>query len=561
LKRKLCLLLLAISLLALTGCQAMVDYYLARRFMVERMEAQPTRTPVRSTTPAPLPNPFNESADVNGAEPRLERMPAPAGGTMLDNKSGEWEETTYDEYAPLNDPGFISALTSPLSTFAADVDTAAYTNIRRMILHQEKITPDAVRIEEMINAFHYDDAMPAGEDPIAVTTQVAACPWNPGHLLLRVGLKARAIEKDNVPASNLVFLIDTSGSMNMPDKLPLVRRSFSLLVEQLGRADRVSIVTYAGNAQVVLEGVRGDEKAKLLAAIAELTAGGGTAGAKGIETAYEIAARYKAPGLNSRVILATDGDFNIGVNSESDLIRLIESKRGDGIFLTVLGYGYGNLKDNKMQALAEHGNGNATYIDTIHQARRALVEEMGATLVTIAKDVKLQVEFNPAVVEGYRLIGYESRRLNNEDFADDTKDGGEMGSGHGVTALYELIPAGAGELPASNLTYQKPAISDSGDYATVHVRYKRPDGDTSTEIVQAVGQDAYTDTPNADFNLSAAIAAFGQLLSGSEFAGAADERMILDLLQPLLAEDVGGRVVELSTLVRQSGGLYEQNRR
>ena len=471
-----------------------------------------------------------------------------------------WQQPNANEYSAIQENRFVSAATSPLSTFAADVDTAAYAAIRRMILRQEKITPDAVRLEEMINAFTYNDAVPTGSDPIAITTQVAPCPWNPDHLLLRVGLKAKAIEKENLPSSNLVFLIDTSGSMDMPDKLPLVQRSFSLLVEQLGPKDKVSIVTYAGNAQTLLEGVRGDEKAKLLAAIAELQAGGGTNGADGIRTAYELAERYKAPGLNSRVILATDGDFNIGVNSESELIRLIEGKRDNGVFLTVLGYGMGNYKDNKMQALAEHGNGNATYIDTIHQARRALVEEMGATLLTVAKDVKLQVEFNPAVVEGYRLLGYESRRLNDEDFADDTKDGGEMGSGHGVTALYELIPAGAGELASGNLTYQRPAMTDSTDYATVHVRYKEPDGDTSTEITQAVGKDAYTDEPNADFNLSAAIAAFGQMLSGSAYAGIADEQMVLELLQPLLAGDTGGRIVELSTLVRQSGGLYEQNR-
>jgi len=312
----------------------------------------------------------------------------------------------------------------------------------------------------------------------------------------------------------------------------------------------VSIVVYAGTDAVVLDGVRGDEKAKILEAIYELTAGGSTAGAAGISTAYEVAKKYTGEGINSRVILATDGDFNVGINSESDLIRLIESKRDDGIFLTVLGYGYGNLKDNKLEALAKNGNGNATYVDTIHQARRALVEEMGATLHTVAKDVKIQVEFNPAVVEAYRLIGYEHRRLAAEDFADDTKDGGEMGAGHCVTALYELVPAGAETVPVIPLTYQQSTATDSTDYATVHVRYKQPLGDVSTEIARTVEAKDYTGAPDADFQLATAVAAFGQMISGSKFAGSADQRMVLDMLQPLLSGDAGGRIVELYDLVR-----------
>lgn len=482
----------------------------------------------------------------------------PGSMVTIDYSGMPVPETSYDEYALLADPGYTSTRTSPLSTFAADVDTAAYANIRRMILAQQRIQPDAVRIEEMINAFSYSDPAPEGDDPIAIHTQVAACPWNDAHQLLRINLKTSAIEADELPASNLVFLIDTSGSMDDPNKLPLVQRSFSLLVEQLSAQDRVSIVTYAGSSQVVLDGVSGDDQATILSAIAELTAGGGTHGADGIETAYALAAKYNQPGINSRVILATDGDFNIGVNSESELTRLIEEKRETGVFLTVLGFGYGNLKDNTLQALADHGNGNAAYIDTIHEARRALVEELGATLVTVAKDIKLQVEFNPSQVEGYRLIGYENRRLNDEDFADDTKDGGEMGAGHSVTALYELIPAGSGEMTDIPLTYQKTADSDSDDYATVHVRYKEPDGDTSTELSQAVGQQAYTQTPDNDFTLSAAIAAFGQLLMGSDYAGTADEQMILEMIQPLLSADTSGRIVELSTLVRRSAGLYSE---
>ncbi len=461
-----------------------------------------------------------------------------------------------DEYPALSETGFAVALTSPLSTFAADVDTAAYANIRRMIRQQQTIPPDAVRIEEMINAFTYHYPAPEGDAPVAISTQVSVCPWNEKNLLLRVGLKAQPIDTADLPPSNLVFLIDVSGSMDEASKLPLVQRSFTLLTEQLTVRDRVSIVVYAGRDAVVLSGVRGDEQARILEAIAEPQAGGGTNGAAGLMTAYQEAARYAGESVNSRVILATDGDFNIGVSSESELIRLIEAEREKGIFLTVLGFGYGNYKDTNLEALADHGNGNATYIDSIHQARCALVEEMGATLNTVAKDVKIQVEFNPAVVTSYRLIGYENRRLAAEDFADDTKDGGEMGAGHCVTALYELALGDSETATTSPLTYQQQTTTDSNDYATVHVRYKQPQGDVSTEIVHAVDDAQYTDTPDADFRLASAIAAFGQLLSGSKFSGSADQRMIQDQLQPLLSEDAGGRIVELYDLVRTSGGLY-----
>jgi len=463
----------------------------------------------------------------------------------------------HEEYTPVFESGFSATLNNPLSTFAADVDTASYANIRRMIRQQRSIPADAVRIEEMINAFTYRYPAPKGDDPLAVSAQVAICPWNDQNLLLRVGLKAQEINTTDLPPSNLVFLIDVSGSMDMPEKLPLVQRSFALLTEQLTARDRVSIVVYAGTDAVVLDGVRGDEKAKILEAIYELKAGGSTNGAAGIVTAYDIALKYDTEGVNSRVILATDGDFNVGISSENELIRLIEEQRKLGIFLTVLGYGYGNLKDNNLESLAKRGNGNATYIDTIHQARRALVEEMGATLNTVAKDVKIQVEFNPAVVGAYRLIGYEHRRLAAEDFADDTKDGGEMGAGHCVTALYELIPAGTGTVPSIPLTYQKTQSTESTDYGAVHVRYKQPRGEISTEIVLAVAADRYTDIPDDDFQLASAVATFGQLISGSKYAGNADQRMVLDMLQPLLSGDTGGRIVELYDLVRTSGGLYK----
>jgi len=544
-KRFLCILVCLAVALSASGCALLMD-----RAQILGKEELPTDEPLMELWEAEVA--FDIAYDMAPGS-SMSRQAAPSTMWALPQEP-EWN---YDEYAPVIESGFSATLTSPLSTFAADVDTASYANVRRMIRQQRKIPQDAVRIEEMINAFTYHYPAPQGDDPVSITAQVAPCPWNRQNLLLRVGLKAQDIDTADLPPANLVFLIDVSGSMDSPERLPLVQRSFALLTEQLTARDRVSIVVYAGADAVVLDGVRGDEKAKILGAIYELKAGGSTAGAAGITTAYEVASKYTGEGISSRVILATDGDFNVGINSESDLIRLIEGQRDRGIFLTVLGYGYGNLKDNKLEALAKNGNGNATYIDTIHQARRALVEEMGATLHTVAKDVKIQVEFNPAVVEAYRLIGYEHRRLAAEDFADDTKDGGEMGAGHCVTALYELVPVGAGTVPSIPLTYQNPATTDSTDYATVHVRYKQPQGEVSTAISHIVKAGDYTDTPDADFQLAAAVAAFGQMISGSKYAGNADQAMILDMLQPMLSGDTGGRIVELYALVRTSGGLYE----
>lgn len=492
-----------------------------------------------------------DSATVSTSIVSFDAYASPTGGMYMAQMPMETEE-----YSPLADQGFTKVSTSPLSTFAADVDTASYANVRRMIQNQQFIPPDSVRIEEFINAFAYSDPAPTGDTPLAIHTQVAVCPWNEDHLLMRIGLKAKAIDTENLPPLNLVFLIDSSGSMYDSNKLPLVKRSFALLTEQLRPQDRVSIVTYAGSSSVLLEGVSGSEKATILNAIDGIEAAGSTAGADGIETAYRIAERFASPSIVSRVLLATDGDFNVGISSEAELIRFIESKKENGIFLSVLGYGMGNLKDTNMQALANHGNGNATYIDTIHQARSALVEEMGATLFTIAKDVKLQVEFNPATVEGYRLIGYENRRLANEDFRDDSKDGGEIGSGHSVIALYELIPAGSGELPDNALTYQQTVPTQSTDFATVTLRYKEPDGDQAMEVGHVVPIEALTDELSQDFALSAAAAAFGLLLSNSDYAGNASEQMVLDLIQPMLSGDTGGRIVEFSTLVRKSNGLY-----
>ena len=359
-----------------------------------------------------------------------------------------------EEYNAIVESGFKRVAENPLSTFSIDVDTAAYSNIRRMINRGEPVREDAVRIEEMINYFKYDYKKPDGDVPFAVTTELSDCPWNPENQLMLVGIQAKEIDFDHRPMSNLVFLLDVSGSMYEEDKLPLVQKSFGLLTDELTENDRVSIVTYAGYEQVVLEGARGDEKVKIREALDSLTAGGSTAGEAGINKAYELAQKYFIAGGNNRVILATDGDLNVGVSSESELTKLIEEKKKSGVHLSVLGFGTGNIKDNKMEALADNGDGNYGYVDNLMEAKKILVEEMGGTLITVAKDVKLQVEFNPSQVSGYRLIGYENRALADEDFNNDAVDAGEIGAGHRVTALYELVRPG-GTIPQENLKYQE----------------------------------------------------------------------------------------------------------
>ncbi|MEO5910607.1 MAG: von Willebrand factor type A domain-containing protein, partial [Pelobium sp.] len=347
-----------------------------------------------------------------------------------------------ESYNAINENGFKNTASDPLSTFSADVDAASYSNMRRFIKKGQLPPKDAVRVEEMINYFGYDYPEPKNNDPIAVITDVSEAPWNKNHRLVRIGLKAKSINNDQLPASNLVFLIDVSGSMQGPDRLELLKTSMKLLTDQLRPNDKVAIVVYAGAAGLVLPSTPGNEKIKIKEALNNLAAGGSTAGGAGIKLAYETAKNSFIKGGNNRIILATDGDFNIGVSSDGEMQRLIEGYRNDGIFLSVLGFGSQNLKDSKMETLADKGNGNYAYIDEINEAKKVLINEFGATLFTVAKDVKLQVEFNPSKVAAYRLVGYENRLLNNEDFKDDQKDAGEMGAGHTVTALYEIIPFG-----------------------------------------------------------------------------------------------------------------------
>jgi len=431
-----------------------------------------------------------------------------------------------EEYATIHENIFHDPLKNPLSTFSIDVDAASYSNMRRFINHGQLPPKDVVRIEELINYFSYDYKEPAGEDPFSINMELASCPWNTDHKLVHIGLQGKNIPTENLPPSNLVFLIDVSGSMSSQNKLPLLKAAYRLLVDNLRPQDRVAIVVYAGAAGLVLPSTPGSDKATILEAINNLQAGGSTAGGAGIQLAYKEAMKnFKEEG-NNRIILATDGDFNIGASSNAEMERLIEEKRQSGVFLTVLGFGMGNYKDSKMEILADKGNGNYAYIDTMEEAKKVLVNEFGGTLFTIAKDVKIQVEFNPEQVKAYRLIGYENRKLNDEDFNDDRKDAGELGSGHTVTALYEIIPSSVKESPylkdIDDLKYQRTKDTgkgkNSGEWMTVKLRYKQPAGTTSKLLTRTVtGTGIEWEDSSDNFKWSAAVASFGLTIRDSEF--------------------------------------------
>ncbi len=483
-------------------------------------------------------------------------------GGRADDRDVSGEFNTED-YAHISENPFRLATENPLSTFSIDVDAASYTNIRRYIQGQGQKPPtDAVRIEEMVNYFVYDYPQPTSDHPFAVVTEVGMAPWNTNHQLVHIGLQGRAIDAANRPNSNLVFLLDVSGSMNSPNKLPLLKKAFGLLVNELGEEDRVAVVVYAGAAGLVLPSTPGSERDAMIDAINRLEAGGSTAGAAGIQLAYQVAEEHFIEGGNNRIILATDGDFNVGTSSDSELIRLIEEKREQGTFLTVLGFGSGNLKDNKMEQIANHGNGNYYYLDSEMEAKKVLVSELGGTLFTIAKDVKIQVEFNPLHVASYRLIGYENRLLANEDFDDDTKDAGELGAGHTVTALYEIIPVGAesdtdvrsqGDLKYQQ-NYLSPDALGSGELLTVKLRYKQPEEDTSQLIEQPVL--AGTEWEQTDnFFFSAAVAAFGMILRDSPNRGEATVEQVLALAKDALGDDPGGYRASFVDLVETYWGI------
>jgi len=474
-------------------------------------------------------------------------------------------EFNTEEYDRIYENPFLDVLKNPQSTFAIDVDGASYTNTRRF-LNEGKMPPkDAVRIEEFVNYFTYEYPDPTGEHPFATYTEVADCPWNTDHKLLHVGIQGKRLNTEELPNNNLVFLLDVSGSMDYPNKLPLLKSAFQMLVDQLDENDRIAIVVYAGAAGQVLPSTTGDQKETILAAINNLGAGGSTAGAAGIQLAYQIAEEHFKEKGNNRIILATDGDFNVGTSSDAELTRLIEEKRESGIYLSVLGFGTGNYKDAKMEKIANNGNGNFYYIDQILEAKKVLVNEMGGTLLTIAKDVKIQLEFNPAKVAQYRLIGYENRLLRNEDFADDTKDAGELGAGHSVTALYEIVPRQPGEeiTSSTTYTYQTTSIAPdayaSKDMATLRFRYKPPQDSTSKLIEQTVlDEQMPLNRASTDFRFAAAVAEFGLLLRDSEHKKDASYEQVLSLGRAAKGKDEQGYRASFLELVGQAQKLVKE---
>ena len=486
-------------------------------------------------------------------------MAAPSTGMY--NFDGDEEEFSREGYDNINENIFFKVKDNPLSTFSIDVDAASYSNVRRF-LNQGQLPPaGAVRIEEMVNYFHYEYPQPTGNDPFSINTEISDAPWNKDHKLVLIGLQGKKILTDNLPASNLVFLIDVSGSMSSPNKLPLVKASMKMLVDQLREQDKVTMVVYAGSAGLVLPPTSGDNKTKIKEAIDNLEAGGSTAGGAGIKLAYKMAKENFVKNGNNRVILCSDGDFNVGESSDDALERMIEQERKSGVFLTILGYGMGNYQDAKMQKLADKGNGNHAYIDGISEAKKVLVNEFGGTLFTIAKDVKLQVEFNPAKVQGYRLIGYENRMLAKEDFNDDKKDAGEMGSGHTVTALYEIIPVGVNSdflKGVDSLKYQKNSVplsksSYTDEIMTVKFRYKTPDGEVSKLIEHPVLDKQITIVKTSDnFRFASSVAEFGMLLRHSAFKSSSSFDNVLMLARKAKGNDEEGYRSEFVRLVESA---------
>jgi Ca-activated chloride channel homolog len=470
------------------------------------------------------------------------------------------EESNTEAYSNITENGFKNVIDNPVSTFSIDVDAASYSNVRRF-LNQGQLPPaGAVRTEEMINYFKYQYPQPTNSDPFSFNIEMSNCPWNKQHKLLLVGLQGKTIPTENLPASNLVFLIDVSGSMGEQNKLPLVKASLKLLTDQLREKDKISMVVYAGNAGLVLPATNGTEKDKIKKAIDALESGGSTAGGAGIQLAYKTAQENFVKNGNNRVILCTDGDFNVGVSSDDDMVRLVEKERNSGVFLTTLGYGMGNYKDSKMQQMANKGNGNNFYIDNMSEAKKVLVNEFGGTLFTIAKDVKLQLEFNPAKVAGYRLIGYENRMLNKEDFNNDKKDAGEMGSGHTVTALYEIIPTGVESdflEEADPLKYQAANDNEMGstkfnnELLTIKFRYKAPSKDKSDLITYTVKDETISFAKASDnFRFAAAVANFAMLLRNSEYKGNSSYSKVLSMANAAIGVDTEGYRKECIELIK-----------
>ena len=520
-------------------------------------EAEPVKSYVMTTADMAVQRPGRPLYTRTGGHTKTANVNAyyaPEPGYVQHNTEG---------YSAIHENGFKDVMHNPLSTFSIDVDKASYSNVRRFLNMGQLPPMDAVRIEEMINYFHYDYPEPKGKHPFSVYTEISQCPWNENHQLLHVGLKGKSIDKSELPASNLVLLLDVSGSMSAANKLPLLKQAFRMLVNELRPEDRVAIVVYAGAAGLVLESTPGSKKEQIIAALDQLQSGGSTAGGAGLKLAYKVAQENFIEDGNNRIILATDGDFNVGSSSNAEMERLIEQKREHGVFMTVLGFGMGNYKDDKMEIIADKGNGNYAYIDNIQEARKVFITEFGGTLFTIAKDVKFQIEFNPARVKGYRLVGYENRLLNDEDFNDDKKDAGEMGAGHTVTALYEVIPAGSDESLKSidPLKYQssrektkateKVRADLSAELMTLKLRYKKPDGNTSTKVeIPVKGNVLDLEETSDNFRFSAAIAEFGLILRNSQYKEDASMEHVIAMAKNSRGEDEEGYRSEFLKLVK-----------
>jgi Ca-activated chloride channel family protein len=501
-----------------------------------------------------------KSTDAEGLSSRRLVPPGTPSkrGVMCERPATIWRYPGFESYDNINENDWLSTLDKPLSTFSVDVDAASYGNMRRFITNGQLPPTDAVRIEELINYFDYSYAEPRGRHPFSITTEVAECPWNSENKLVHIGLQGARVAVEDLPPSNLVFLLDVSGSMSPPNKLPLLKSSFRLLVDHLRPEDRVAIVVYAGAAGLVLPSTRGSEKEQILCAIDRLNAGGSTAGGAGIQLAYKIARDNFLEDGNNRIILATDGDFNVGMSSDGDMVRLIEKERRSGVFLTVLGFGEGNLKDSKMEKIANKGNGHYAYIDNIIEAKKVLINGMGATLLTIAKDVKLQVEFNPARVASYRLVGYENRMLQDRDFDDDTKDAGEIGAGHSVTALYEItLTDREDDRSGQPLKYSDVRVRDgarrSSELLTVSFRYKRPT-ESESLLLSEVVKDRRTRFAKAseNFRFSAAVAQFGMILRDSPNKGDATMADVVRTARAARGEDSHGYRAEFVSLAEMA---------
>jgi Ca-activated chloride channel homolog len=539
----------------LTLTFTLVDQRSAARRLAEEKDA------AKAAANSPLASTMLRREDfrTRGAVTGVAAAPAPEPWRWAQEPGNTEAYTTVDEHR------FLAAAANPVSTFSIDVDAASYSNVRRFLSQGTLPPKDAVRLEELVNYFPYRYADHSGRHPFAVSTEVGPCPWSPEHRLVRIGLQARRVPMQDLPPSNLVFLIDVSGSMMSPDKLPLVQQAFRALVHELRAQDRVAIVVYAGAAGLVLPSTSGSGKATILEAIDRLQAGGSTAGGAGIRLAYDVARQHFDREGNNRVILATDGDFNVGVSSDAEMVRLVEQRREEGTFLTVLGFGTGNLKDSKMEQMADKGNGHYAYIDSFREAQKVFVQEFGGTLFTVAKDVKIQVEFNPARVQSYRLLGYENRTLAREDFADDRKDAGELGSGHSVTALYEIVPVGATPvaLGDDSLTYQqvsiRPDARRSGELMTVRLRYKDPQGSTSRLLEEPV-RDRSGGAASEDMRFASAVASFALLLRDSEYRGQASYEQVLSLARGARGDDPQGYRGEFIGMVETARTLSASER-